>query len=71
MLGVVMAVGAMGACKGKDKLKPDEVKAVTAKDQYAIDSARMELDRASAAIAERAHRIDVASWCSCARRMTA
>jgi len=49
MLGVVMAIGAMGACKG-DKLKPEEVKTVTAKDQYAIDSARMELDRVSAAM---------------------
>jgi len=49
MLGMVMAIGAMGACKG-DKLKPEEVKTVTAKDQYAIDSARMELDRVSAAM---------------------
>ncbi len=48
MLGVVMALGAVGACKGKDSLKPGEVDAVTAKDQYAIDSARMELDRVAA-----------------------
>jgi heat shock protein HslJ len=50
MLVVVMGIGAMGACKGKDTLKPEEIKAVTAKDQYAIDSARMELDRVSAAV---------------------
>ena len=49
MLGAVMAVGAMGACKGKDNLKPAEADAVTRKDQYAIDSARMELDRVAAA----------------------
>ena len=49
--GLTVALGAMAACKGKDNLKPDEVSAVTKKDQYAIDSARMELDRASAATA--------------------
>ena len=32
MLGVVMAVVAMGACKGRDKLDTAEVKAVTAKE---------------------------------------
>jgi heat shock protein HslJ len=50
MLGVVMAVAAMGACKGRDKLDTAEVKAVTAKDQYAIDSARMDMDRATAGL---------------------
>jgi heat shock protein HslJ len=50
MLGVVMAVVAMGACKGRDKLDTAEVKAVTAKDQYAIDSARMDMDRATAGL---------------------
>ena len=46
---VLLAMGAIAACKGKDNLKPAEAAAVTAKDQYAIDSARMELDRATAA----------------------
>jgi len=48
MLGVVMALGAVGACKGRDSLKPAEADAVTKKDQYAIDSARMDLDRVAA-----------------------
>jgi len=50
MLGVVIALGAVGACKGKDSLKPAEADAVTKKDQYAIDSARMDLDRATAGL---------------------
>ena len=60
MLGVVMAIGAIGACKG-DKLKPEEAKAVTAKDQYAIDSARMEAGPGRRGDAERAGRLDVAA----------
>jgi heat shock protein HslJ len=49
LVGALLAVGAMAACK-RDRIKPEEAAAVTAKDQYAIDSARMELDRVAAVV---------------------
>jgi heat shock protein HslJ len=48
LFGAVAGLAAV-ACSGRDTPRPEEAAAV-AKDQYAIDSARMELDRASQAL---------------------
>lgn len=47
--GLMLMVAAMAACR-KDAVKPAQLTAAEAKDQYAIDSARMELDRAAQAL---------------------